>query len=534
MERQPKHQSQQLMSQQHEQGLLSFVRNLVLNQSDGPIPILQNFYIIEKGIFENFFPVKSYQQTNDEAEFIKQLNEKEFAGPVTSYDGEKQHYVVSKRIFIDCQVAEPIHHGNNANNEIINHQRIKGLEEKCKGLEEKCKTLQFHNQKLESERQKSKGHNDNLMKEVLKYQPALGDAKSFNPEKMQHGNNSNYEIINHQRIKELEEKCKTLQFYNQKLESERQNLKDHNHNLKKEASEYQSALGDATSFHLGNQDSDTTSQLSKDIGNLHLSLEKFCGLKKGIEINDQKEIEELLKKFKCSIKGPIKENKILISGVLERHIIEIIIEKANKYFNHEENDKDNKEVDEQGDKRQQQNLEAKIVKTTIQLLKMIESFSAIRTGNDKISKSTPTKLRQQIFGILGNRGFSNTVLDESGGKEHPFVEKLRKEILDSMNRYRKIRDQEKLAEHEKIINDIIKQVVNIFFFRLKVQEPTAEWKWFPINTKINTLTMNGPWDKDELEYLSVDICAFPLIGSNLDNAEDAKMMFPAQIVANYP
>ncbi|PKC13877.1 hypothetical protein RhiirA5_457061 [Rhizophagus irregularis] len=526
-----------------EYDFLSFVRYLVLTQSDGPIPILQkNFYIIEKGNFESFFPKKSYQQANDAAELIKQLNESQVAG---IHVDEKYHCLINEEFYRyrkqviqqqyeeKNQVAGPIHHDNNANNEITNYQKIKELEEKCKGLEEKCKDLQFRNQKLESERQ-------NLMKEVFKYQPALGDAKSFNPEKMQHGNNANYEIINHQRIKGLEEKCKgleekckDLQFRNQKLEREWQKLKGHNDNLKKEASEYQSALGDATSFHLGNQDSDTASKLSKDIGNLHHNLEKFCELKKGIEIiNDQKEIDNFLKNYDCSIKGAIKENKNLISGALERCIIEIIIKKAEEYFNHEENDKDNKEVDEQGDKRQQQNLEAKIVKTTDLLLEMINSFSTIRTGNDKISKSTSTKLRQQIYGILGNRGFSNTVLDESDGKEHPLVEKLRKEILDLMNRYRKIKDQEKLAKHEKMINDIIRQVVNIFFFRLKVQEPTAEWKWFPKDTEINTLTMDGPWDKDE--YLSVDICAFPLIGSNLNSAEDAKMMFPAQIVANDP
>ncbi|CAG8714475.1 2194_t:CDS:2 [Rhizophagus irregularis] len=453
-----------------EYDFLSFVRYLVLTQSDGPIPILQkNFYIIEKGNFESFFPKKSYQQANDAAELIKQLNESQVAGILVD---EKYHCLINEEFY-------------RYRKQVIQQQ-----------YEEK--------NQLESERQ-------NLMKEVFKYQPALGDAKSFNPEKMQHD----------------------LQFRNQKLEREWQKLKGHNDNLKKEASEYQSALGDATSFHLGNQDSDTASKLSKDIGNLHHNLEKFCELKKGIEIiNDQKEIDNFLKNYDCSIKGAIKENKNLISGALERCIIEIIIKKAEEYFNHEENDKDNKEVDEQGDKRQQQNLEAKIVKTTDLLLEMINSFSTIRTGNDKISKSTSTKLRQQIYGILGNRGFSNTVLDESDGKEHPLVEKLRKEILDLMNRYRKIKDQEKLAKHEKMINDIIRQVVNIFFFRLKVQEPTAEWKWFPKDTEINTLTMDGPWDKDE--YLSVDICAFPLIGSNLNSAEDAKMMFPAQIVANDP
>ena len=131
----------------------------------------------------------------------------------------------------------------------------------------------------------------------------------------------------------------------------------------------------------------------------------------------------------------------MVSGAFERNVIETIIEKTEEYFNNEEknknkkdgkdeendknekdgkveendknekdgkveeNDKNGKDgkVEEKGDKNQQQNLEAKIVDTTEKLLEMTKLFSAIRTGTDEVSKATPTKLRQQIYGALGHR-----------------------------------------------------------------------------------------------------------------------------------
>ena len=103
-----------------------------------------------------------------------------------------------------------------------------------------------------------------------------------------------------------------------------------------------------------------------------------------------------------------------------------------------------------------------------------------------------------------------------------------------MNSYQKITNNEKLAENEKNINEIVRQVVNVFFFRLKVQESIAEWKWFSNNNEINTLMMEGSYDKGD-EDLRVDVCAFPLIGFNLsstdENDKKEKVMFPAQILA---
>jgi len=68
---------------------------------------------------------------------------------------------------------------------------------------------------------------------------------------------------------------------------------------------------------------------------------------------------------------------------------------------------------------------------------------------------------------------------------------LRNDIIGLMDRYRIIKKKERLLENEELIDEIIIQVVNIFFFRLKVQEPVADWKFFDKNTSINTIMMEA-------------------------------------------
>ncbi|KAF0445958.1 hypothetical protein F8M41_003006 [Gigaspora margarita] len=360
------------------------------------------------------------------------------------------------------------------------NQKYKDLETKNKALEEDKRSLQLCNQKLES------------------------------------------------KCKTLESECKTFEskFNDQKklieeLTKSSIELTKTRDNLKKETKKYQSALGNATSFHLGNQDSDRAGQLSVDILNLHKMLENFCGLKKVAKINEP-EIDELLNKYGFQNYSITKPKKILISGLLERYVIEAIIEKYNEYLKLQDHDRD---TDQDG-----QNLEMKIINTTEQLLGLTKSFSEYRSGTDTVSKVISTKLRQQIYGVLGNRGFS-----EIRNKEHPLILKLRSEIIDLMNRFRTISDKKQLSDNEAMINPIIRQVINIFLFRLKVQEPVADWKFFDKNTSINTIMMSAPWNNDDLENTYVDVCAFPVIGSNLCEAnqvdKNMKVIVQAQVIA---
>ncbi|GBB93258.1 hypothetical protein RclHR1_02140011 [Rhizophagus clarus] len=336
------------------------------------------------------------------------------------------------------------------------------------------------------------------------------------------------------RYQAFEDECKELKSQNQAFEKECERLKSQKKEyenqiteLRGEATKYQSELGDATSFHLGNQDSNSTSKLSDDIRMLHEKLVGFCNVKKKVVINYQ-ELKELMKKYDCLTTDEISKN--LISGVLERTVIETILEKTNVYLNYEKVNKKQRQDLAKNNRKQQPYLEAKILSTADELLKMTDLFTKIRVGNDRVSEAIPTKLRQQVYAILGNRGFSETFENNNDGKEHPFIVKLQEDILNIMNRYREFENQERLKKSTEEINKIIRDVITIFFFRLKVQQPIAAWYWLPKGTKIDTLRMEASWDTNETD-LQFEICAFPLVGSNI-NQPNEKVIFPAQVIMN--
>ncbi|CAJ0853976.1 14939_t:CDS:2 [Entrophospora sp. SA101] len=210
-----------------------------------------------------------------------------------------------------------------------------------------------------------------------------------------------------------------------------------------------------------------------------------------VEINEL-EVKELLRKFGCSITGNIKMVKHLITGALEHLVIKTIIKKTNDYFELEENDKYGKQDDDKhDDEKQLQTLEMKVVKITEQLLKLTDSISINHTRIDEVNKAASTKLQQQIY-----------------------------DILDLMNHYHTIRNPEKLSKIESLNDEIVRQIVNIFFFQLKAQEPVAHWKFLMNKTSIDNTMMEGSWDITELEDLHVDIYVFPMIVSNLCKADD--------------
>jgi hypothetical protein len=341
-------------------------------------------------------------------------------------------------------------------------------------------------------------------------------------------------------ISQNENECEKLKSQNKAFKKDCENLRNQINELKKEVTKYQSELGDATSFHLGNQDSNSTNQLSDDIRKLHEKLVRFCNVKREVDINRQ-ELKELMKEYDCLPTNEMSKN--LISRVLERAVVETIIEKTEEHFNYKKQRQDLNATDNQQSNlnvelkaenintTDNEKLEAKILNTTDKLLKLTESFTKIRVGTDRVSEAIPTKLRQQVYTILGNRGFSKTFENENNSKEHPFIVKLRDDILNLMNRYREFKNPERLEKSTEEINKIIREIINIFFFRLNVQQPIADWYWLPKDTKINTLRMEASWDGNEIDDSRFDICAFPLIGSNI-NQPNEKVIVPAQVVMN--
>ncbi|CAG8602276.1 16345_t:CDS:2, partial [Racocetra fulgida] len=261
-------------------------------------------------------------------------------------------------------------------------------------------------------------------------------------------------------------------------------------------------------------------QLASDIYKLKWSLENFCSSRR-CHIN-YTALTKLLNEYGCYYSEKKLSNQ-LVRGILQRHVIEMVIKHANKYLQiNYENEKsleiilDDKEY----------SLETIMTLTTIKLLKCMESFSQQRAGTDEVTQTAPTKLRQLVYVILGNRGFSET-LNEG---EHPFIIKLRNLVIESLNQYRTIKDPQKRDEIEHMATELIRHIISIFCFRKNVREPIVEYKWYKYSDEFDALCMEASLDEDEIDKIMVDVCTFPLIGTNLEHEEKCKVISQASVL----
>ncbi|CAG8543464.1 11167_t:CDS:2 [Funneliformis mosseae] len=158
-------------------------------------------------------------------------------------------------------------------------------------------------------------------------------------------------------------------------------------------------------------------------------------------------------------------NRLLIQAVLQRHVIEIIFANATQYFH-------------VSGRQQLEHLESQISNKEIEL----------------------------------NRGFEDTSRENNTVYEHAFITQCKQQLNDIMNGLRTINDKQKKSDSEKYAVTIIREVVKIFYFRLKVQEPVVQHNW-----------------SSDDKNLYVDLCYFPLIGKDL-MSEDRKVYTLAKVV----
>ncbi|CAG8499593.1 6212_t:CDS:2 [Funneliformis caledonium] len=203
---------------------------------------------------------------------------------------------------------------------------------------------------------------------------------------------------------------------------------------KVELDNYQSALGKATNFQLNNDIADLSDNLKNYVTNL----------KQNIVVN-MKEVRKLLLHYKCptEIKDQ-KSSRLLIQAVLQRHVIEIIFANATQYFH-------------VSGRQQLEHLESQIVNKESEL----------------------------------NRGFEDTSRENNTVYEHAFITQCKQQLNDIMNGLRTINDKQKKSDSEKYAVTIIREVVKIFYFRLKVQEPVVQHNWFSYNAKLDKTLMEG-------------------------------------------
>src|SRR5436190_21567504 len=108
------------------------------------------------------------------------------------------------------------------------------------------------------------------------------------------------------------------------------------------------------------------------------------------------------------------------------------------------------------------------------------AFARSRDGIDETTEVLPIKLRQQILSALGNRGF-NDFINEKEHTTHEFIKIHQSLLNEEIGKYRKLKDLEKKREIEDMAGDIIKKIVTLFWFRIRVQEPVADYIWIKSN-----------------------------------------------------
>src|SRR6185369_9863805 len=100
-------------------------------------------------------------------------------------------------------------------------------------------------------------------------------------------------------------------------------------------------------------------------------------------------------------------------------------------------------------------------------LSKLRNFINSREGTDEVSIEAPKKIRQLVHAVFGDRGFGLN----KDKKEHDFIQKLKEEIIKAMDNYRTIKRIDKKKENEDMLAEIIRDVIKMFFFRIKVLEP---------------------------------------------------------------
>ncbi|KAF0520405.1 hypothetical protein F8M41_016336 [Gigaspora margarita] len=418
------------------------------------------------------------------------------------YEQEKNHDQLTYNQQIDLQIQ------NESLKKTV--QNLKQLKNVNKDLGEKVQTLEKILNSTNTRIHELENENKSLRKEAAKQIELQTENESLK-KKVQNFN----QLVNLNN--DLREKSQTLGNHLKLSHSQINNLEIENKFLRKEAAKYQSALDDAKNFRISGNDPNNISQLARDIEGLKELLENFCTLKK-VNIN-YTAFKDLLKRYGCSSAGE-NPSRYLVKGILQRHVIDIVIENANKYL---KIDDENRQFLETNENEKEQPLETILISTTKKLIKYIDLFSTNRVGKDEVIKSAPIKLRQIVYAVLENRGFSNE-------GEHPFIIELRNLIMETLNKYRTIKDPQKIDEINSMATKLIHHIISIFCFRRNIQESIVEYKWFKNTDKVDLEFMDCSVDEDEHDKIMVDICYFPLIGINLEHDEKYQVITRASVV----
>jgi len=391
---------------------------------------------------------------------------------------------------------------------------LQRLRQKCDNQSMNLRDLQQKYENQNMNLRESRQKYDNQSKNLQQVQQKCNNQSKTLRELQQQYNN---QIMNLQQkydnqITVSEKQCKELEQQLDDNRSQMSLLKQKNNELKEEAANYQAALGDAKNLKMSDDDTNHNVQLNQDIISLQDKIDNYVTslAKNKVDVKIDK-VTKLLPRYDCQTKIDSKNpDKLFMKAILQRYVLEMIFVYAKNYFDEY---KSNKLKD--GDY-----LESDIARKTDELYEAMEIFANARNGIDEITKVTPIKLRQLVYTVLGMRGLGNT---------HSFIKTYTAHLNNSMNQYRVVSDPKRKEYLNGLAEDLIREVFRIFYFRLKIQEPIAQYHWFKSGDKVNKISMKINCQDDEIDDLVVDLCTFPLIGQNMNSNQ--KIFTPAKVFA---
>ncbi|CAG8684119.1 2313_t:CDS:1 [Ambispora leptoticha] len=287
-------------------------------------------------------------------------------------------------------------------------------------------------------------------------------------------------------------------------------LNDEIESLKLETIHYQSALGNAINVRWDDEDSNNSVNLTKDIRNLQEVLREFTFLKGKAYLVNKPKIQQILNIMNS--KADI-DHKPSISAVLQHLTIKKILKFYDDYIQER-----NRSVYNHNDNSI---LESRLVICAENLINLVKDFTNTREGDDNITGITEIKIRQEIYAMLGNRGF--------GQKGNQIMKELKRQLLKLLEHYRSITEHTVKKEQENRAEEIVLGFTRILNFRLLTQEPVATIRWFEHGEPLNEILMEWVSTDEDETNMVVDICAFPAIGVYLNDPTKWQIYIKAKV-----
>nr|CAG8618843.1 11208_t:CDS:1 [Entrophospora candida] len=313
------------------------------------------------------------------------------------------------------------------------------------------------------------------MKENMKINDQVLKNKEINAQILENMKNS---------LDHAYERYKENNLCKQELEKIKSELK----NAEKKALNLQAVLEEATNIRLSNE-SDSYLQLKKDIIKFKKLVENFIKVKgRRVQIKEQP-ANSLLSKYK------FKKNNDTFKDDLRFILQSIIIDKV---FSAIEN------ITYRNKNGNFNYLETAIMDYANEIIEWTTKLSQTRPGNDRVTKMTPIKIRQQIYEALALRGFNNS--------NNKFINSIRDDIMNEMNKYREILDEGRKKAVSKHADELVRSGIKLWFC-FNIQEPAVNIEWYGQGCIVDTNFMEGPWEMDDADSYRVELCYFPCIFS---------------------